>query len=198
MILKSGDMEKSLSKLAYHIEEPRVGQSYPNYYAAELASKHVKVVLSGALSALTPLALMAIFCGSWVAIGQIDVKRLLAYSSIAQIGYMVLGLSLHNVNALTGAIIHLFNHALMKGALFLAMGCVVYRLGSVMLDDLSGLGRRMPWTMAAPVSGTSRMLSSMRTSAQASSAPRTASCDDWQSCQRGMIAKGCSTWTPSS
>ena len=48
MILKSGDMEKSLSKLAYHIEEPRVGQSYPNYYAAELASKHVKVVLSGA------------------------------------------------------------------------------------------------------------------------------------------------------
>ena len=48
MILKSGDMEKSLPKLAYHLEEPRVGQSYPNYYAAELASKHVKVVLSGA------------------------------------------------------------------------------------------------------------------------------------------------------
>jgi len=48
MILKSGDMEKSLPKIAYHVEEPRVGQSYPNYYAAELASKHVKVVLSGA------------------------------------------------------------------------------------------------------------------------------------------------------
>lgn len=48
MILRSGDMEKSLPKLAYHLEEPRVGQSYPNYYAAELASKHVKVVLSGA------------------------------------------------------------------------------------------------------------------------------------------------------
>ena len=48
MVLKSGDMESCLSKFAYHLEEPRVGQSYPNYYAAKLASKFVKVVLSGA------------------------------------------------------------------------------------------------------------------------------------------------------
>jgi asparagine synthase (glutamine-hydrolysing) len=48
MVLKSGDMERCLPKLAYHLEEPRVGQSYPNYYAAKLASKFVKVVLSGA------------------------------------------------------------------------------------------------------------------------------------------------------
>lgn len=48
MVLKAGDMERCMSKLAYHIEEPRVGQSYPNYYAAQLASKFVKVVLSGA------------------------------------------------------------------------------------------------------------------------------------------------------
>lgn len=48
MVLKAGDMERCLSKLAWHIEEPRVGQSYPNYYAAQLASKFVKVVLSGA------------------------------------------------------------------------------------------------------------------------------------------------------
>ena len=47
MVLKSGDMERSLDKLAWHLEEPRVGQSYPNYYAAKLASKFVKVVLSG-------------------------------------------------------------------------------------------------------------------------------------------------------
>lgn len=47
-ILKSGDMERSLKKVAYHLEEPRVGQSYPNYFAAGLASKFVKVVLSGA------------------------------------------------------------------------------------------------------------------------------------------------------
>jgi asparagine synthase (glutamine-hydrolysing) len=47
MVLKSGDMERCLPKLAWHLEEPRVGQSYPNYYAAKLASKFVKVVLSG-------------------------------------------------------------------------------------------------------------------------------------------------------
>jgi asparagine synthase (glutamine-hydrolysing) len=48
MVLKAGDMERVLPKLAYHLEEPRIGQSYPNYYAAQLASKFVKVVLSGA------------------------------------------------------------------------------------------------------------------------------------------------------
>lgn len=47
MVLKAGDMERCLSKLAWHLEEPRVGQSYPNYYVAQLASKFVKVVLSG-------------------------------------------------------------------------------------------------------------------------------------------------------
>jgi asparagine synthase (glutamine-hydrolysing) len=47
MVLKSGDMERCLPSFAYHLEEPRVGQSYPNYYAAKLASKFVKVVLSG-------------------------------------------------------------------------------------------------------------------------------------------------------
>lgn len=48
MVLKAGDMERVMPKLAWHLEEPRVGQSYPNYYAAQLASKFVKVVLSGA------------------------------------------------------------------------------------------------------------------------------------------------------
>jgi asparagine synthase (glutamine-hydrolysing) len=47
MVLKAGDMERALPKLTWHLEEPRVGQSYPNYYAAQLASKFVKVVLSG-------------------------------------------------------------------------------------------------------------------------------------------------------
>ena len=48
MVLKAGDMERVLPDLVWHLEEPRVGQSYPNYYAAQLASKFVKVVLSGA------------------------------------------------------------------------------------------------------------------------------------------------------
>ena len=48
MVLKAGDMERAMAKLAWHLEEPRVGQSYPNFYAAQLASKFVKVVMSGA------------------------------------------------------------------------------------------------------------------------------------------------------
>ena len=78
---------------------------------------------------------------------------MLAYSSVAQVGYMVVGLSLGNLTGLTGGIVHLFNHALMKGGLFLVVGCVVCRLGSAQLKDWAGLGRRMPWTMAAFVVG---------------------------------------------
>jgi len=81
------------------------------------------------------------------------VKRMLAYSSVAQIGYMILGVSLASVTGLTAAILHLFNHALMKGALFMALGAVVYQIGSVHLDAMKGLGRKMPWTMAGFVAG---------------------------------------------
>ena len=102
---------------------------------------------------LLPLALVAIASMSLVAIFQVNVKRLLAYSSVAQIGYMILGLSFATVTGLTATLLHLFNHALMKGALFMAMGCVMYRIGSVHINAMAGLGRRMPWTMAAFVAG---------------------------------------------
>lgn len=98
---------------------------------------------------IIPLAIMAIFVGSVTAIAQRDVKRLLAYSSVAQIGYMALGLGLGNLDSITGGIIHLFNHSVMKGALFLVMGCVFYRIGSTHLDDMKGIGKRMPLTMFA-------------------------------------------------
>jgi multicomponent Na+:H+ antiporter subunit D len=98
---------------------------------------------------LMPLALMAILLMSVSAIYQSNAKRLLAYSSVAQIGYMVLGISLASVLGVTAGILHLFNHALMKGALFMSMGAVMYSVGSVNVDSFAGLGRRMPWTMAA-------------------------------------------------
>jgi len=66
---------------------------------------------------------------------------------------MILGISFASVTGLTAAILHLFNHALMKGALFLALGCVVYRLGMANMEQMRGLGRLMPWTMAAFVIG---------------------------------------------
>lgn len=98
---------------------------------------------------LLGLAIISMFAASFVAIFQENVKRLLAYSSVAQIGYMVLGISFDSVTGLAGSMIHLFNHALMKCALFLVVGCVFYRLGSVKIADFAGLGRRMPLTMAA-------------------------------------------------
>ena len=78
---------------------------------------------------------------------------MMAYSSVAQIGYMILGISMASVTGLTAGILHLFNHAMIKGALFMALGCVMYRVGSVHIDSMRGLGRRMPWTMAAFVAG---------------------------------------------
>jgi multicomponent Na+:H+ antiporter subunit D len=102
---------------------------------------------------LLPLALAAVFIASVVAMFQHDIKRMLAYSSVAQIGYMILGVSLVSVTGLTGTLLHLFNHALMKGALFLALGAVFYRIGSVQIEQMQGLARQMPWTMAAFVAG---------------------------------------------
>ncbi len=102
---------------------------------------------------LIGLAAAAMLSGSWVALFQHNVKRLLAYSSVAQIGYMVLGISLASTTGVIAATLHVFNHALMKGVLFLALGAVVYRIGGVSLRDFAGLGRRMPWTMASIVLG---------------------------------------------
>ncbi|MXW67472.1 MAG: monovalent cation/H+ antiporter subunit D family protein [Gemmatimonadales bacterium] len=99
--------------------------------------------------ALMPLALAGIFVASTVAIFQRNIKRMLAYSSVAQVGYMVLGISFATATGLTGGIVHLFNHALIKGGLFMAMGCIMLRLHSVDLDEMAGIGRAMPWTMAA-------------------------------------------------
>jgi len=102
---------------------------------------------------LLVLGLLGILSASLVAIYQGDVKRMFAFSSVAQIGYMVLGIGVATTAGVTAAVLHLFNHALMKGALFLALGAVAYRLGTVTLRDFAGLGWRMPWTMAAILLG---------------------------------------------
>jgi len=99
------------------------------------------------------LGLLGIFVASFAAIYQTNVKHLLAYSSIAQIGYMIVGFSVSSVTGLMATLLHLFNHALMKSALFLALAAVVYRIGSVQLSQFHGLGRQMPFTMAAIVVG---------------------------------------------
>lgn len=99
------------------------------------------------------LGLLGIFAASIAAIYQKNVKHLFAYSSVAQIGYMIVGYSISTTTGLMATLLHLFNHALMKGALFLALGAVMYRIGSTQLRDFQGLGRQMPITVAAIVAG---------------------------------------------
>lgn len=98
---------------------------------------------------LLGLAIIAIFKCSFMATVQSNVKTVLAYSSVAQIGYMILGISLVTSAGLMAGLLHIFNHALMKGALFMAVGAVFLRVGSVDIKAFQGLGKQMPWTMAA-------------------------------------------------
>ena len=99
------------------------------------------------------LGLLGIFVASTVAIYQDNIKHVFAYSSVAQIGYMIVGFSMTTSAGLSAMLLHVFNHALMKGALFLALGAVMLRVGSTQLKDFQGLGRQMPLTMAAIVVG---------------------------------------------
>ena len=98
---------------------------------------------------LIPLAVLAILIGSGVALFERNLKRLLAYSSIAQIGYILLGAGLVSLAGLTASVLHLFNHALAKGALFLAVAALAIRCSGIRLENISGAARRMPWTMSA-------------------------------------------------
>lgn len=98
----------------------------------------------------TALSVPAIFIGSVVAIFETNLKRMLAFSSIAQMGYITLGIGLATPYGLTASLIHIVNHAVTKGALFLALGCIAYRLGEhVTVDNVRGIGRRMPITAFA-------------------------------------------------
>jgi multicomponent Na+:H+ antiporter subunit D len=90
----------------------------------------------------------AIILTSVYAIAQTNLKRMLAYSSVGQIGYIVLGASMNDPTAMTGGIVHILNHALVKGALFMVAGCIVYKTGVEDISGLRGLGKKMPFTMA--------------------------------------------------
>ena len=98
---------------------------------------------------LMPLAVLAILVGSAVALFETNIKRLLAYSSIAQIGYILLGASLVTVTGLTASVLHMFNHSLAKGGMFLAVMALAMRYSHLDLQSLAGAARKMPWTMGA-------------------------------------------------
>lgn len=94
--------------------------------------------------AIMVLSIITMTVGNFMALLQNDLKRLLAYSSIAHIGYIIAGLSLGTEMGLTGAFLHIFNHALMKGLAFLCAGAFIYAVEVRDLNELAGIGRRMP------------------------------------------------------
>jgi multicomponent Na+:H+ antiporter subunit D len=95
------------------------------------------------------LSAAGIVATSLMAIAQRDVKRMLAYSSVAQLGYIGLGIGLANPWALTGAVLHILNHATMKCCLFLVTGSVALHARRTSVAEYAGLGKAMPWTFAS-------------------------------------------------
>ena len=99
------------------------------------------VLLPGAVAGFVLMSLVAIF--------QTDLRRMLAYSSVAQIGYIVAGISLATEAGLTAGIVHVMNHALIKATLFMAVGCMIYRIGHAHRPSLDELMKQMPLTCIA-------------------------------------------------
>lgn len=108
--------------------------------------------LAAALGVLTPLAIFAsitILYGSLRALTQDDLKRRLAYSTVSQVSYIILGVSLLSAMAATGGMVHLVYQGIMKITLFFCAGLFAETLHVKKISAMNGIGRRMPWTMAA-------------------------------------------------
>ncbi len=151
----------------FHIWLPDAHASAPSSSSAILSAVVVKVYLMvfvkilfrvygiDILSALNiPTMIMIIgavgvIMGSFFAIAQNDVKRMLGYSSVAQIGYIVIGIGLASYLGLSVAIFHVFSHGMMKTVLFLSVGAVIYQRNTRLINAFEGVGYLMPITMGA-------------------------------------------------
>jgi len=103
--------------------------------------------------ALFALGLASIFVGALGAIGQNDIKRMLAFSSVSQIGYIVLGAATGSPLGFAGAVAHFFNHATFKSLLFVDSAAIVMQTGTRDMDEMGGLGAKMPVTGVSSVLG---------------------------------------------
>ena len=112
--------------------------------------------MSGTVSeVLLFLGALSMVIGVFLAVGQWDFKRLLAYHSISQIGYVILGIGLGTPLGLIGGLFHLFNHSIFKSLLFLNSGAVEYSTGTRDLTKMGGLSQKMP------VTGSTSLVASM-------------------------------------
>jgi F420H2 dehydrogenase subunit N len=150
----------------FHMWLPDAYEGSPTTISALLAAgtkkagfaAAIRVVILGMFALNTDwtlvLAILAVFTmtlGNLAALMQKSVTRILAYSSIAQAGYILMGMALapYSQEALTGSVFHILNHAVMKSTAFIAAACVSVALASYSLEKYRGLGRRMPITAIA-------------------------------------------------
>jgi len=105
------------------------------------------------LNIIMVLGTLSILIGALAALGQSNFKRMLSYSSISQVGYIILALGCGTPLAIAGAIFHLFNHSIFKTLLFVNAAAVEERLGTMKMDQMGGLSTKMPWTGLTSVIG---------------------------------------------
>lgn len=126
-VVKSGVF--SLIRITYYV------------FGAEIIRK------SNDVKYLTIFVIISILMGSFLAIHQQNLKKRLAYSTISQLGYILLGIVLLNKSAFIGGMLHLINHAVIKITLFFCAGAIMYTTGRTEIEQIKGIGRRMPITM---------------------------------------------------
>nr|WP_246224473.1 proton-conducting transporter membrane subunit [Wolbachia endosymbiont of Litomosoides sigmodontis] len=112
---------------------------HQNFFLLKLPLSNVIIIL----------ALCAIISGSIFAITAKDMRRLFAHSSVSQIGYIILVLSLNSKIGLSAAILHIINHSIIKTSLFMVAGCISYKFDTTKIENLSGLKKSMPYTAFA-------------------------------------------------
>ncbi len=161
--------------IPFHAWLPDAHSSAPSPISAMLSGVFIKavgiyviirlffnmfVISEGMAVLITTLGTLSMVVGVFLAIGQWDIKRLLAYHSISQMGYVILSIGIGMILisrglkpevaalAITGGIFHLINHAAFKGLLFLNAGAIEYTTGTRNLKEMGGLARSMPVTSA--------------------------------------------------
>jgi multicomponent Na+:H+ antiporter subunit D len=166
-VLIAAGLAVKMALFPFHVWLPGAHSFAPPAVAALLAAIQVKIsayalirilldvfrpeYVAGDLPLMTLLAWFGaagIVFGSVQAIRQTDFKRLLAYSTVAQLGYVGVGIGLATPLALVAALLHILAHALAKCCLFFVAGGIIDRTGVKDVTSFAGLSRRMPWTMA--------------------------------------------------
>ncbi len=148
-----------MGAVPFHVWLPDAHPVAPSPISALLSGVAIKVGAYGIIrmiltlevlnSAIILIGIISMLFGVVLALRQTDVKRLLAYHSISQMGYVLLGIGLGSGIGMAGGLFHILNHATFKMLLFLCMGAVIYATGERELNKLGGLGKRMPITLVA-------------------------------------------------